>query len=1233
MQLATEKGMVAFDELTSLGAKSGVSFDQMSYAVDKGGKTLKATAAQMGLTNKQLSSMYKEADKSATSLQQFAEVAGMTNAEFGNMFKKDPSKAIMKFVEGLSDAEKNGKSAIAVLDDMDIKEVRLRDSLLRAANASGIFSDAVKMGNKAFNENTALAEEAGKRYETTESKLKMLKNEAVDAAIDLGGPFVDALRSGLESSKPLIKGLGELATKFSEASPEKQKFIVGMVGAVAAAGPLLSVTGKLSQGIGGIGKAFVDMRAKSVKKKAIAQLTGQLASGAVDVGTFTTALGGGSKGLSLFGKSATVAAGTGSVGAGGVAGLGASLAAIAVPATIAIAAVAAVGTAVYLGKKAYDEHQLSGAKWGTEVTKEQDKVIDKSYELQEKAVASIDAYGDGVKGAADKAVKANKDIVDSIQEVLEKENKRKKNLAEDIKDPEAKSRAEKSISFDEKMNQQIVKNAQSRVDKINTVVNNASQNNRKISDEERQYINANYKLLSKQQLEAAGFEKGQILAIQSAYQDDLSKMTAKQLFKRENTVAKALNTELESYEEQKEKVKELYGENTAAYEAESKRLEKSYRKNADTMITGYAKLSLAQGRSLDSMQEVWKRYGYTVDEVSALVNTSVDKTSNNLDMFARGTSEADIKWNELAFDPKTGEVKTNIADTLVDIAKTENGWNELKFMAKNADLTTNAKQEIAIAMGEVDKWQFLSMEDKNLLLSNDEALRKVYDSIDELGLWNAFNTDRKNLGIDNTNSIYETMHSIDKLKEWNELSPALKKLIVDDSTKISVSEATKSIEEYNNLPEKMKKLLADNTDVSQKIESAQQKLKTYDEAEAGVKHLHATADMTALDNSENKLNRWQELKIDPKSITIDNYQLMMAVSESKESLNQYNSLSPIMKTLLADGPAKMTYEQTKQALDEYNLLPESFKTLLADNADATSKIDLAKVSLDSYNFLNPQHKLLTGDNSNVSNAAAQGGSSLNNFNANNPSQKQLTGNSVSTVVASTAGQIALDNFARNNPNTKNLNANDNASGPAYEASRAVAGFGGNETITKTLNVFANIGKGVASILGLEKGTNYHVGGPAIVNDQTGSMYKELVVPKGGVPFIPEGRDVFLPDLPKGSKVYKASKTKSIMQRMGIPHYAKGVGIPEDSRLIRDMKNLTGFKDSQTIISYVNDSTEFKELSSKVDNIIEFLAEIANKNSVIMMDKKIVGVELADVVDAEIEKNRRTKNIIMKGRHS
>ena len=843
MQLATEKGMGAFDELIELGKQSGVSFEQMNKAVQDGGKNLKATASQMGLTNKQLSSMYKEADKSATSLQNFAEVAGMTNAEFGNMFKQDPSKAIMKFVEGLSKAEEQGISAIKVLDDMDITEVRLRDSLLRAANASGVFSDAVSMGNKAFGENTALAEEAGKRYATVESQLNMLKNELVDVGIEFGGPFLEAIRASLQAAKPFISTIADMATKFSEMNPETQQAIIRFGGFLAVIGPvskgLAGITRVMSVTTGGLGKLALG----------IGKITGTAKASKL-------ALDATSAGMKVVGTSATVATGAGATGITGfVAGLGT----IAVPAAIAVGSIAAIGTALYVGKKAYDDHQLSGAKWGTEVTKEQDKVIEKSYELQEEAVASINAYSDGVVGATDKVADSNKKIVDSIQSVLDKEIERKREAAKGIEDPESQEKANAKIAYDEKINAQIVKNAQSRVDKINQIVSNASQNSRKISDEERQYIGANYKMLSAEQLKAAKFSEGEILAIQSAYQDKLTDLSSKQLQKRSSIVEEALSKEQSNHEKQLAKFEEIYGKDTQAYKTESEKQTTSHKAKIESMITGLAKLEQAQGFSLESMAPLWERYGYTVEEVAKLVNNSLESTDKNLDMFAKGMNEADIRWNELAFDPKTGEVKTNMADTLVEIAATEDGWNQLEFMAKNADLTTNAKEEIAIAMGEVDKWQFLSMDDKRLLLENDEAMVKLYDSIDELGKWDVYNADRKTLGVDNADAVYAIMQANGIFESWIGLPSEIKYLLTEDAASMTVEQAKATLTAYDGMTPEEKKLVAQNQDVVAKLIAAEDKLNSYEKNNPKDKTIHVNDDASAnADRGTAAVSRFRE---------------------------------------------------------------------------------------------------------------------------------------------------------------------------------------------------------------------------------------------------------------------------------------------------------------------------------------------------------------------------------------
>src|SRR5699024_12261606 len=71
-----------------------------------------------------------------------------------------------------------------------------------------------------------------------------------------------------------------------------------------------------------------------------------------------------------------------------------------------------------------------------------------------------------------------------------------------------------------------------------------------------------------------------------------------------------------------------------------------------------------------------------------------------------------------------------------------------------------------------------------------------------------------------------------------------------------------------------------------------------------------------------------------------------------------------------------------------------------------------------------------------------------------------------------------------------------------------------------------------------RGTNFHPGGMAMVNDQSGATFRELVTLPDGSSFVPKGRNVLL-DLPKGSKVLRAALTK--MKLPDIKQYKDGVG--------------------------------------------------------------------------------------------
>ncbi|WP_430534472.1 phage tail tape measure protein [Listeria rocourtiae] len=116
-----------------------------------------------------------------------------------------------------------------------------------------------------------------------------------------------------------------------------------------------------------------------------------------------------------------------------------------------------------------------------------------------------------------------------------------------------------------------------------------------------------------------------------------------------------------------------------------------------------------------------------------------------------------------------------------------------------------------------------------------------------------------------------------------------------------------------------------------------------------------------------------------------------------------------------------------------------------------------------------------------------------------------------------------------------------------------------------------------------KGTNFHPGGDMVVNDAPGSKFKELVTYPNGFSFIPEGRNVLLPNVPRGSSVLRGDKTAKI-----IPRYAKGTKksvIPKNTLQSMSSKFNVDIQPLMVNIQYSKDSnklnTELKNLISKL----------------------------------------------------
>ena len=231
--------------LASAGTQVGMSeSDILALAAALSSVGLEADAGGTAFS-KALISMQLAVETNSKSLKDWASVAGMSAEEFARKFREDATGALQAFIEGLAKCGGESESAIKVLNDMGIKETRLRDSLLRSANASDVFTSAIQTGSAAWRENNALQEEANKRYETTASQLKIMKNHIQDAGITLGSVFLPVL------SKAAGK-ISELADKLAGMDKGTQQVIVGVLAFVAILSPLLIGIGKISTGISAI---------------------------------------------------------------------------------------------------------------------------------------------------------------------------------------------------------------------------------------------------------------------------------------------------------------------------------------------------------------------------------------------------------------------------------------------------------------------------------------------------------------------------------------------------------------------------------------------------------------------------------------------------------------------------------------------------------------------------------------------------------------------------------------------------------------------------------------------------------------------------------------------------------------------------------------------------------------------------------------------------------------------
>ena len=243
----TEADIMAMAQrFSSAGTLAGLSAPQilgMSTALSSVG--IKAEGGGTSLT-KLTQRIQSAVELGTDDLEVFAEVAGTSAFRFANTWKKDPVEAINMFIGGLHETYEEGDSVLQLLEEVGFGEIRLRQATMSLASSEKGLSYYVDMANKAWDDNNALTEEANKRYETTESKMTMMKNSIELTKIEIGEallPIISQLVTGL---KDIIIPIAEWIDKKPELVQTIGTAVASIVGLSTAVSGVNTVVSALT---------------------------------------------------------------------------------------------------------------------------------------------------------------------------------------------------------------------------------------------------------------------------------------------------------------------------------------------------------------------------------------------------------------------------------------------------------------------------------------------------------------------------------------------------------------------------------------------------------------------------------------------------------------------------------------------------------------------------------------------------------------------------------------------------------------------------------------------------------------------------------------------------------------------------------------------------------------------------------------------------------------------------
>ncbi|EAH2655305.1 phage tail tape measure protein [Listeria monocytogenes] len=855
------------DVLTYVADKTAAGFSDMGTAMNYVGPishslgySLTDTAAAVGL----LSNRGIEGQKAGTGLR------GMLTS----LLKPSKSAAEAMSAVGLTIEDNNGnmKTLPTLLDDINEKTKKMTKTQKNS------FLTMV-FGREPLSAVNTLLEAGGdslRKYSKGADEANGYTKEVADNMRKAGKFGVDQFKASLEvleqnvgqklmpALTPIIEWANKMIDKFNDLSGAQQQSIIKWAGILAATGPVLRIGEKLVSMTGGLIKGFAGLG----KMLGLGSKLAPLAAG--------------------FGATTTAVEGT-SLAAAGLAGSFGAL-----PAVITVAGAALLGVGIYALDKHISKIEESKERiktWGYDIGAEADKSMGKFNEFASEGKLALDTFASGATDDSESVVTAFKNMADEI----------KKNTDDALGDFEKhyqdySAGVQAIVNTDKKESEKAAKERKDNVDsqykEIEKIYQSAADGHRNLTAEESKTVNNIYKAMQIEQIESLGLNNKKKTQLIKAMNGETLGLSKKALGEQSTLLWEETTKAAKVYQDnaknlKKDLDKDQIDQKTYTEAIKQNEREKTAAVRAST--TAWIRTQRDYYKAIGSSSEVAEQniksaleeMGLSYDEFTRNVQEAAGGVSDASKLIGDGASKADLAWSDLVLDPKTGEVKTNLEQVVLDAAKSKDGWNNLKFIMKEAKLTTDAKKTIATATIESGRWDKMTFNEKKLIVSYEDSIH-VANALSDLGIWDKLKPEQKSM-IANADTSLALQKALQDMGVWDKLPPSMKTLVVDNSDVIKKMNSSKGmLVSYNGTNVDLKTLLANDFDVRKKIQ-----------------------------NGKDVIVQYNGQKVNLKTLFANNRDLLSKIDRGSRTVDDYNNIAIHRKDLVINSNA----EATKNAID------------------------------------------------------------------------------------------------------------------------------------------------------------------------------------------------------------------------------------------------------------------------------------------------------------------------------